>query len=303
MIFVAQIRKLKVRFVNSISRIVIPAIISASAPISAEQIAVNYYGVVSKTQEVDSNMLKMAQDIFFTQLKSIESVAVEDCRPDTSKVSAEIPQFFGESIALYAQISESEKDGSKVWKCTFSAFNPSDEITHSKTETYDSYYKILAGAKSAIESVLAGFHEEPKIVVESPKQEEKTFRGNIDIESMAGTWGGEPYTDKILILRGGRGFIIFKNGATMNIKIVAKKFDSSGNVSEIEVRQVGKSNASFFPELPRQTALNLAATASPIKWTFEIRAGELYGTKQTLIPAANEIGAVEGTVDSVWSKR
>ncbi len=293
-----------------VSNLIVPAILSTAvaSPIAAEQLAIDYYGVVAEStlDGTELNMLKMAQDIFFTQLKSIDSITVSDKRPDSSKTSLSIPDFQGSSVAFYAEIGENVSENGKTWTCRFSAFDPSDEITHSKTETYDSYYKILSGAKSAIESVISDFKKdenEKKAVVVAKTESPRTFDGNIDIESLAGTWSGEPFTDKILILRGGRGFIIFKNGATMNIKISAKKIDSRGNVSEIEVRQIGKSNASFFPELPRQTALNLAATASPIVWNFTIRAGELYGTKRTIIPATNALGAEEGTVVSTWSKK
>lgn len=292
---------------RTVRRLIIPAIISAASPAAAERLAVDYYGVVSPGDAggADANMLKMAQDIFFTQLKSISSITVEDRRPDPAHTSDSIPEFSGDGVAFYAEISESEGGQSKEWRCTFSAFDPSDEITRSKTETYDSYYKILSGAKGAIEGVIAGFRQpEPTAKSAAPAAKSpRTFEGNIDIESLAGTWGGEPYADKILILRGGRGFIIFKNGATMNIRLFAKKLDQAGNVSEIEVRQIGKSNASFFPELPRQTALDLASTASPIVWSFTIRAGELYGTKQTLVPAENELGAAAGTTVASWTKR
>ena len=36
------------------------------------------------------------------------------------------------------------------------------------------------------------------------------------LETLAGTWTGEALVDKVIILRGGNGFVIFKNGASMN---------------------------------------------------------------------------------------
>ena len=38
-------------------------------------------------------------------------------------------------------------------------------------------------------------------------------------EFLSGTWGGEDTIDKIVIMRGGRGFVIFKNGSSMNITV------------------------------------------------------------------------------------
>ena len=276
----------------------------------SEQIKVVYYGVVSASS--DSNMIKMAQDIFLTQLKSINYITVEDKRPDSGKSMQSLPEFPEEnsSIIFYAEIDEIVSDSlQKTWNCKFNAMNPDDEIYHTKSETYDSYYKILSGAKSAIEDVLSDFLPEKKegAIADSTSTESgntvTTFSGNIDIESLSGTWYGEPFTDKIMILRGGRGFIIFKNGATMNIKVTIKKADAKGNAKEIEISQVGKSNASFFPELPREIALNAASTATPIAWNFTIKSGELIGTKKTLLLAENGISAKEGTLKTTWFRK
>lgn len=276
--------------------------IAGAAP---KQVSVDYYGVVSKSS--DLNMLKMAQDIFLSQMKTIDYIAVEDRRPSTSGASLSVPIIAGSGakIAFYTEIEEGVSNSTKVWNCKFNAIDTELNITHTKTESFDSYYKILASARLCIESVLSDFKQQDDAEqdkIPSPPREPKIFEGNIDIESLAGTWFGEPYTDKIIVLRGGRGFIIYKNGATMNIKITAKGKGADGE-QELEVVQVGKSNASFFPELPRQVALNIASSAHPIVWTFRITDGELHGTKKTLLPAKNENGASEGTTETVWKKR
>jgi hypothetical protein len=47
--------------------------------------------------------------------------------------------------------------------------------------------------------------------------------------------------------------------------------------------QTSKSNASYFPEISREKALELAPTAEPIKWKLNIKnSTELEGTKYTL---------------------
>ena len=60
-------------------------ILSTFAKVHADQLKIEYYGVVSTSS--DSNMIKMAQDIFLTQLKSIDYISVEDKRPDSGKLS------------------------------------------------------------------------------------------------------------------------------------------------------------------------------------------------------------------------
>ena len=111
-------------------------------------------------------------------------------------------------------------------------------------------------------------------------------------EMLSGTWDGEDVIDKIVIMRGGRGFVVFKNGASMNVIIKFDDFDSS----KILVIQSAKSNASFFPDLPRQVALREAVNASPIQWTFSLKDNNtLSGTKKTLLSDGEE-NAKEGTV-------
>lgn len=277
------------------------------APLSAlhaDDLMVDYYGVVSASS--DTNMLKMAQDVFFTQLKSIDGISVDDKRPDISKASAELPQFASPltKVAFYAEIAD-EKDtaGQTVWSCRFNAVTPADGITHSTTENYESYYKILVGAKSAIEKVLSDLKSPaPEFVSADKANLAADFKTGVDIESLAGTWSGEPFVDKIIILRGGRGFVIFKNGATMNIKISVKKANIEGISTSLEITQVGKSNASFFPELPREQALACAQTASPITWNFALTSADtLEGIKNTVV--STNSGTEQGTVNASWSRK
>ncbi len=279
-------------------------ILSPTLNAAAEDFLIDYYGVVSSSS--DTNMLKMAQDVFLTQLRSIDGVKVDDKRPDNSRASAIIPEFAqtNAKVFFYAEISDKKSDsGQTIWNCRFNAVTQEDGITHSATENYESYYKILVGAKGAIEKVLQDLKSPPPEFHSADKANiAADFKTGIDIESLAGTWGGEPYADKIIILRGGRGFVIFKNGATMNIKISVKNASIDGKTTNLEIAQVGKSNASFFPELPREQALACAATASPITWNFSLTSADtLEGVKNTVIQTND--GTEKGTLSSTWSRR
>ena len=155
----------------------------------------------------------------------------------------------------------------------------------------------------AIEKVLSDLKSPPPEFENADKANiEADFETGVDIESLAGTWGGEPYADKIIILRGGRGFVIFKNGATMNIKITVKKASIAGKNTSLEISQVGKSNASFFPELPREQALACAARAAPITWNFALTSQDtLEGIKNTVIQTND--GTEQTAITSSWTRR
>lgn len=249
----------------------------------------------------------MAQDIFFTQLNAIDNLKVMDKRPDIGSVSTKIPDTSSSGnskVIFYAEILEEKTISDNItWKCRFNAKTQSDGKIYSKQENYDSYYKILVNAKTSIEELLSPLKQQVIHLSESEAETLSSKKVTIDLESLSGTWGGEPFTDKIVILRGGRGFIIYKNGATMNIS-VSLEYDANNN-QEIKIKQVGKSNASFYPALSRETALTAAANAQPIEWHLKTAGdGRLEGTKNTLIKSNSVPETVEnGTEKVLWTKK
>ena len=271
----------------------------------ANTLYIDYYGVVSQSSE--ANILKMAQDIFYTQLKSIENISVDDKRLDSASTLQVLPDFsatVSPHLVFYAEITEDATNAAKEWLCTFTVLQTESEQRYTKTERYASYYKILVNAKLAIEDVLGNFMQRaplPAAATAAPAQN----TAGVKLESLAGTWTGDSDIDKAILLRGGKGFVIFKNGASMNVKVLVTAHDAAGNVTGLQVIQDAKPNASFFPELSREVALANAALAEPILWSFQVSAaGTLLGTKRTLIPTSeNPAGAEMGTQDARWTKK
>ncbi len=274
--------------------------------LTSQELNIDYYGVVS--QATDVSMLKMAQDMIFTQLKTIDRLSVDDKRPDNSQIINDIPDINlsqAHHIAFYTKIDKvTESD--VMWQCTFIAQQKSSEQSWTKAYTFESYYKILVNSKSILEDL---FSE----IKTSDKAYEKTFASTpssqssslANLENLAGNWEGESFADKIIILRGGRGFIVLKNGATMNIRISVKNTNSSGNITEISIKQTGAVNASFFPDIPRESALKYAADAQPIEWIFTINSDmSLAGVKNTLVfDGKNPDSIQQGKIDTVWYKK
>ena len=262
--------------------------------------SVDFFGVISS--DADANMIQMTETLYLTQLGELPGISVTDRRqsgfaeaykaqgaPDFSKASS--------PLAFYALIDKKDPSGGK-WDCTICVADIETKDIHSYTQTYDSYYKILMESKASLRSIFESLLNNRK-----PKETDRANDTNIpdnstpavSTDSIAGTWGGEDYIDKIVILRGGRGFIIYKNGATMNISIsVADK--------EVTVTQAGKSNASFFPELPREAALLAATDAPPLSWKLTVQnSSTLSGIKTTLVESNG--GIVSGKVRIEWKRK
>ena len=258
-------------------------------------IKIDYYGVVAG--EVDQNMYKMTSDLYYAQLCEIPSFSVQDKRADIQLTAPPSESGFSQTnLSFYAVI---EKKGETKWISTLYVINKSKQTKKSEAKEYDSYYKILTEPKAVLQDSIKKLitSDKTEALVKDDSIPEST--GSSSTEMLSGTWDGEDVIDKIVIMRGGRGFVVFKNGASMNIIVKFDELDSS----KILVIQSAKSNASFFPDLPRQVALKEAVNAAPIQWTFSLKDNNtLSGTKKTLLSDGND-NAKEGTVTVTWKRR
>lgn len=268
---------------------------------------IDYYGVVSA--EIDANIYKMTSDLYFTQLSEIDSLSVTDKRKEETLVKVpDISELSDNNLSFFAVIEK--KLNSTTWIATLNLVDKKNNTSKTYSKEYDSYYKILMEPKLTLQESLKELitdsgskkSSEPDIFTDSSTiaaEDSSVNSGSSTIELLAGTWTGETGISKIVIMRGGRGFVIFENGASMNI-LLTLSYDK-GNCQLI-VTQNGKPNASFFPEIPRQIALTAALNCEPIKWTFSIiDDNNLEGIKNTLILKDDK--AVSGTVNVNWSKK
>ncbi len=266
-------------------------------PCHAQKYSIDYFGIVAAG--VDDNMSKMTSDLYYTQLCEINSYIVNDKRigirmsdvPSTS-------EFEDGKFSLFAVITK--KDNSTKWISTINIYDSTRKITLAEAKEYDSFYKILMEPKSTLQetinSLLAG---KGTVASSSSGSSSKASAKLQSTEFLSGTWGGEDTIDKIVIMRGGRGFVIFKNGSSMNITV---EIDTNGQSQSIVITQNGKANASFFPELPRDVALKEAVNAEPIKWVLNLDDDDtLSGTKSTLI--LSDGVAITGTMNVTWKRK
>ncbi len=263
---------------------------------------VDYYGVFSP--DADKNMLKMTEDLFYTQLTEMD-LMLNDRRllgsdshasPDGIDFSMKSPK----AVSFYVEIKR-KGDALSKWNCTlFLKDNTSEKISSFKKE-YDSYYKILMDSKSSIKGIFTDLssYEKPHDI--ASKKIEKSALPSVSTENISGTWSGEESIDKIIILKGGRGFIILKNGASMNVAIGI--FSENDGSKTVTVRQTSHSNASYYPELPRSMAVEAAVSALPIEYRLRLtEENVMEGTKSTLVQKNEESFPTQGTVRVVWHK-
>jgi len=278
-------------------------ILICSKAFSLPSMQIDYYGVVSQSQ--DASMLKMAQDIFFTQLNSLDNSQIDDKRTDPNSTLTTIPEFQNNNhYVFFAELTDSETSaGTQQWTCVYNAVNSSTSQKVSRTVVYESYYNILVGSKGTIEELFNEISTSSAAIKPVPKAD-KDGKFAVNLDSLAGNWAGEKLADKIVILRGGRGFVIYKNGASMNISVTVTDIDSAGNITGLKITQTGKANASFYPDLPRELALTSAANADPVTWELKLTSAKsMSGIKNTLVYSPSLGKAVKGQEEVNWFKK
>ena len=253
---------------------------------------IDYYGIVSS--EIDDNMAKMLSDLYYTQFQEISSFNVTDKRTqDCLKTIPSNDSIDSSNFSFYSIIT---KENAK-WISNLTIKNKN--LNHSVKKEFDSFYKILMEPKDILQASLKNLVlQKTDTSTEEESEQPQINLPQISTEFLSGTWYGENNIDKIVIMRGGRGFVIFNNGASMNISVEL----SNASKKAIKIKQNGRSNASFYPDLPRQVALKVAVNANPIEWNFELLDDNtLKGKKSTLI-SANE-DAIPGIIDVTWHRR
>lgn len=271
-----------------------------SAGLSAQSYFIDYYGIVST--EIDENMSKMTSDLYYTQLTEINNFTITDKRTSPNlKNRPDISVFSENALSFFTLITKDSN--SDKWITTYYVIDKANNEEHSKQKKFDSFYKILMEPKDVLRQTIKQLIENDtsaKTLTSQTSSEDPdlTTTDISSTEELSGTWTGEDNIRKIVIMRGGRGFVIFKNGATMNI-IVELSGDESNK--QVLITQKGHSNASFYPELQRSAALTAAVSAEPIKWTLTLINGNtLKGIKETLLPEGNSYK--QGTVSVIWTR-
>lgn len=256
--------------------------------------SVVFFGAVSSSE--DTATIKLTEDLYYSQMLSLTSFSVKNRRDVVWNPSIANEYESTDSILFHAEIQEKNSG----WQCTLTALDMKSGQATSKTFFYEGYYKILMDAKNSLFNLFTQLEDGTAVADTVEQAESEGFSealSQISLEQLAGNWTGDSYITKIVIQKSGRGFVIFKNGATMNISV-------SLSGATVTAQQASGSNASFFPELPREVALKSAKTAAPITWSFVITDwNTLSGTKQTL--ALDETGTmpVEQAFPTVWVRQ
>ena len=243
----------------------------------------------------------MTSDLYYTQLSEINNFSVSDKRNTPSLAERPDTDAFSENTLSFFTLINKDTNSDK-WITTYYVVDKARNEEHSKKKTYDSFYKILMESKDVLKDTIKQLIENDTsttAITASVHDQADSNKSEItSTEELSGTWSGEENINKIVIMRGGRGFVIFNNGASMNITVELSGSDSN---KKVLIKQKGNSNASFYPDLKRTAALTAAVSAAPIKWTLNLTdTNTLKGIKDTLLPDGDSYK--EGSVNVIWTR-
>ncbi len=255
----------------------------------------NIYVYGSPIESSNASKVQVSADLFYSQFQLNDTFILNDRR--STVYTPDVLQFHEGRLDVIFYNEIIEKEDSWLIGVHLIDFSLNKEV--SIEHEYSEYYRILIDAKDVFSELIAKYEADSFDDVEYTQDSTGNDTSSVAMTdaNLFGTWYGEEYIDKIVILRGGKGFVIFDNGASMNISI-------SINGRTFLAQQESKSNASFFPELPREVALVKALDGSVIEWELTIEnENSLSGVKYTYGANTDSTGqtvAIEQQIPVKW---
>lgn len=247
-----------------------------------------FFGIT--TDSSDTSTISLTEKLFFKQFEALDDYKLED-RRDTPWKDSFLSDYAGKDVLLFAI---DIRDKNTFWLVTLNIHDMKNNTRAEFQAEYEDYYKILMDSKNAIDTLLSSLKTGSS---SSAAETSAPVLVTLSMDNIAGTWSGESVLDKIVLLKSGRGFVVFRNGASMTIEL-----SIIGN--QLLVTQTSSANPSYFPDLPQNVAQSAAATAKPITWNFSmIDQNTLTGTKTTLHLANSGKSAYPGTTQVTWKRQ
>lgn len=287
-----------VRIIKKISYIIFSLIISMNcfSQNVDNKIDVHFFGIIiPPTLE---NQKNISENLLSAHLRIIPEITfIDNTKPGIEKQISNLPENTPaieyldkidrsflipnkQAIGIFAIINKIDEEN---LECTIYTQNFLNGQNFSLTENFKSFYKLLTDVKSSITNLISKTANIQLTAIQAPKRQmPKINELAMTVEGVSGTWSGEKEINKIILMRSGRGFVIFSNGASMPINVSIEINERNHKI--LKITQQGNFNASFYPDIPRQKALEYSQKASPIQWNFILtETGSLEGFKYTLV--------------------
>lgn len=174
-----------------------------------------------------------------------------------------------------------------------------DQFTRIISKVYGSINKILLDSRLLVFNLFDFSVPLEQIASTAPQSEPVAEFGYVEtVDSLAGSWKGEPGLDRVMILRGGRGMAVFSSGVSVSLEL---KIDNG----YLLVTQKGSLQPRQFLNLPDAIAQQAVQQTNPPQWRFLVSPDKkiLSGTKVDAQIQYNETAIISvkyGTATVEW---
>ena len=169
-----------------------------------------------------------------------------------------------------------------------------DQFTRIISKVYGSINKILLDSRLLVFNLFDFSVPLEQIASTAPQSEPVAEFGYVEtVDSLAGSWKGEPGLDRVMILRGGRGMAVFSSGVSVSLEL---KIDNG----YLLVTQKGSLQPRQFLNLPDAIAQQAVQQANPPQWRFLVSPDKkiLSGTKVDAQIQYNETAIISVKYDT-----
>ena len=227
-------------------------------------------------------------NLVFSFIKELKTYTIFDLR--SQSVTADFPNDPAIDYIFFGALEE-VPEGIKL---ELILKGRKDQFTRIISKVYDNINKILLDSRLLVFNLFDFSVPLEQLARSLPQNEQNTEFGYIEtVDSLAGSWKGEPGLDRVMILRGGRGMAVFSSGVSVSLDL---KIDNG----YLLVTQKGSLQPRQFLNLPDEIARQAVQKTNPPQWRFLVSPDKkiLSGTKVDAQIQYNETAIISVKYDT-----
>ena len=218
---------------------------------------------------ISEQTAQTVDNLVFSFIKELKAYAIFDLR--NQSVPADFPNDSAIDYIFFGAL-EDVPEGIKL---ELILKGRKDQVTRIISKVYDNINKILLDSRLLVFNLFDFSVPLEQLARSLPQTEQNTEFGYIDtVDSLAGSWKGEPGLDRVMILRGGRGMAVFSSGVSVSLDLKIEN-------GYLLVTQKGNLQPRQFLNLPDEIARQAVQKTNPPQWRFLVSSDKkiLSGTK------------------------
>ena len=218
---------------------------------------------------ISEQTAQTVDNLVFSFIKELKAYAIFDLR--NQSVPADFPNDSAIDYIFFGAL-EDVPEGIKL---ELILKGRKDQVTRIISKVYDNINKILLDSRLLVFNLFDFSVPLEQLTRSLPQTEQNTEFGYIEtVDSLAGSWKGEPGLDRVMILRGGRGMAVFSSGVSVSLDLKIEN-------GYLLVTQKGNLQPRQFLNLPDEIARQAVQKTNPPQWRFLVSSDKkiLSGTK------------------------